>query len=144
MKKILMATVVGCASLAATAQMSPVGRWHSVDDKTGETKAQMLIADSAGVLNGRIEKVLRKGAEPDARCIACTDERKDLPMVGLEIIRGATKAEGKDVWEGGEVLDPEAGKTYKLRLTPIDGGARLQVRGSVGPFFRTQTWTRVP
>jgi uncharacterized protein (DUF2147 family) len=30
---------------------------------------------------------------------------------GLEIIRGAKKAEGKDVWEGGKILDPENGKT---------------------------------
>ena len=61
----------------------------------------------------------------------------------MEIIRGAQKAEGKDVWEGGKILDPENGKTYTLRLTPMDGGQKLHVRGSIGPFGRTQTWTRV-
>ena len=144
MKKTILLALMGCASVASWAQMTPVGRWHSIDDKTGETKAQMLIADSGGVLHGRIEKLLRKGADPEARCTACTDERKDQPMVGLEIIRGAKKAEGQDVWEGGKILDPEAGKSYTLRLTPIEGGAKLEVRGSFGPFGRTQTWTRVP
>ncbi len=144
MKKSLLMALIGCASVASWGQMTPLGRWHSIDDKTGETKAQMLIAESGGVLNGRIEKLLRKGADPDARCTACTDERKDQPMVGLEIIRGAKKAEGQDVWEGGKILDPEAGKSYNLRLTPIEGGAKLEVRGSFGPFGRTQTWTRVP
>ena len=61
----------------------------------------------------------------------------------MEIIRNAQKAEGKDVWEGGKVLDPENGREYTLRLTPIEGGRKLEVRGSIGPFGRTQTWVRV-
>ena len=142
MRTLLMAAL-SCLCASAMAQMTPVGRWHSVDDKTGEPKAQMRIADSGGALNGRIEKLLRPGADPEARCTACTDERKDQPMVGLEIIRGAQKAEGKDVWEGGKILDPENGKSYTLRLTPIEGGSKLEVRGSFGPFGRTQTWVRV-
>ena len=64
-------------------------------------------------------------------------------MVGLEIIRGAKKATDKDVWEGGKILDPENGREYTLRLTPVDGGKKLDVRGSFGPFGRTQTWVRV-
>ena len=31
-----------------------------------------------------------------------------------------------------------------MRLTPIGGGKKLEVRGSIGPFGRTQTWVRVP
>jgi uncharacterized protein (DUF2147 family) len=54
------------------------------------------------------------------------------------------KAEGKDVWEGGKILDPENGREYGARLTPIEGGKKLEVRGSIGPraapFWRTQTW----
>ena len=50
---------------------------------------------------------------------------------------------GKDVWEGGKILDPENGKTYTLRMTPIEDGKKLEVRGSIGPFGRTQTWIRV-
>ena len=64
-------------------------------------------------------------------------------MVGLQIIKGAKKADGKDVWEDGKILDPENGKFYTLRLTPADGGKKLDVRGSIGPFGRTQTWQRV-
>lgn len=141
--RLLPLTLLLCG-LAAQAQMTPVGRWHSVDDKTGEAKAQMQIGEQGGQLSGRIEKLLRKEADPQARCTECTDDRKDQPLVGLEIIRGAKKAEGKEVWEGGKILDPESGKVYTLRLTPIEGGARLEVRGSIGPFWRTQTWLRQP
>ncbi len=128
----------------AAAQMTPVGTWQSVDDKTGEPKSQVRIVENGGVLSGRIEKLLRKEAKQDAVCTECSDDRKDKPLVGLEIIRGAKKADGKDVWEDGRILDPESGKTYTLRMTPIDGGNKLEVRGSIGPFGRTQTWTRQP
>jgi uncharacterized protein (DUF2147 family) len=127
----------------AFAQSTPVGTWRSIDDKTGEAKAEIRIVDNAGVLSGRIEKRLVKDAKPDAVCEECKDERKGKPIQGLEIIRGAHKADGKDVWEGGKILDPENGKEYTLRLTPVDGGKKLDVRGSFGPFGRTQTWVRV-
>lgn len=142
MKTLLV--LAGAAFAAnAFAQMSPVGLWRNIDDKTGEAKAEIRIVEQGGVLNGRIEKRLAKNAKPDDVCKDCKDERKDKPILGLEIIRGAKKAEGKDVWEGGKVLDPENGKEYTLRLTPIEEGRKLEVRGSIGPFGRTQTWVRV-
>ena len=123
---------------------SPVGQWHTSDEKTGELKSMVIIFEQQGVVKGRVEKVLRKDADPAAKCDKCSDDRKNQPVVGLEIIRGATKASGKNVWEDGEILDPENGKTYSLRLTPIENGAKLEVRGSFGPIGRTQTWVRVP
>ena len=129
--------------MSAWAQSSPVGLWRNLDDKTGDAKAEIRISETAGVVNGRIDKLLRKDAKPDEKCEECRDERKGQPMVGLEIIRGAKKADGKDVWEGGKILDPENGREYALRLTPVEGGRKLDVRGSFGPFGRTQTWVRV-
>ncbi|WP_424894492.1 DUF2147 domain-containing protein [Tepidimonas sp. HKU79] len=135
-------TVLSALVLPAWAQMTPVGRWHTIDDQTKELKSEVVITEKDGVVTGRIEKLLRKGADPNRRCTACTDDRKDQPMVGLEIIRGVRKVEGKDVWEGGTILDPESGKTYNVRLTPVEGGAKLEVRGSVLFIGRTQTWVR--
>lgn len=144
---MLRHTICGLAlaSLAslAWAQMTPVGTWQTLDDKTKEAKSEVQITDNDGVLTGKVTKLLRRDAQKDAVCDACTDERKGKPLVGLEIIRGARKAEGKDVWEDGKILDPENGKSYTLRLTPIEGGRKLEVRGSIGPFGRTQTWVRV-
>ena len=127
----------------AMAQNTPVGRWHSIDDETKEVKSEIVITENGGVLTGRIEKLLRKGADQTRRCTDCTDDRKDQPLIGLEIIRGAKKVEGKDVWEGGQILDPENGKSYNLRLTPVEGGKKLDVRGSILFIGRTQTWVRV-
>jgi uncharacterized protein (DUF2147 family) len=143
MKSLLASILLLVGSASAMAQMSPVGLWRSVDDKTGETKAEIRIAESAGGLQGRIEKTLAKDAQANAVCDECTDDRKGKPITGLDIIRGGKKAEGKDVWEGGKILDPENGKEYRSSLTPIEGGQKLQVRGYLGPFWRTQTWNRV-
>lgn len=142
MKKLLVTGVAAFAA-GAFAQMTPVGTWRSVDDKTGEAKAEIRIVDNGGVLTGSILRSLKKDTKPDAVCDECKDERKGKPIAGLEIIRGAKKAEGQDAWEGGKILDPENGREYTLRLAPIEGGQKLQVRGYLGPFFRTQTWTRV-
>ncbi len=142
MKRVAIALLL-LVGTAAFAQMTPVGLWRNVDDKTGEAKAEIRLVETGGAMYGRIDKLLRKNAKPDEKCVECRDERKDQPMVGLEIIRGARKAEGKDVWEDGRILDPENGREYRLRLTPVEGGSKLEVRGSFGPFGRTQTWLRV-
>jgi uncharacterized protein (DUF2147 family) len=123
--------------------MSPVGVWNSVDEKTAEIKSEIVISETGGTLNGKITKLLRKDAKQDAVCDECSDDRKNKPLLGLEIIRGAKKVDGKEVWEDGKILDPENGKNYTLRLTPIEGGKKLEVRGSVFGIGRTQTWVRV-
>jgi len=141
--RALAATIFIAFSSAAAAQMTPVGNWHSIDDKTGELKSEIVISEAGGALTGRITKLLRKDADQKKLCTECSDDRKDKPVLGMEIIRGAKKVEGKEVWEDGKILDPENGKAYTLRLTPIDDGKKLEVRGSVFGIGRTQTWVRV-
>ncbi|MDD0838297.1 DUF2147 domain-containing protein [Curvibacter sp. HBC61] len=127
---------------AALAQNSPVGLWRSVDDATGEAKAEIrIVSEASGQLVGRIDKALVQKGSPT--CKVCTDDRKGQPMVGLDIIRGVRKTDGKDVWENGRILDPENGKEYTVRLTPLEGGKQLQVRGYIGLFYRTQVWQRI-
>ena len=138
-----IAIVLGAASLSAMAQSTPVGLWRSFDDKTGEAKAEVRVVEAGGVLSGKIEKRLLKTARPEDVCTECTDDRKGQPLLGLEIIRGAKKAEGREVWEGGKILDPENGRNYTLKMTPVEDGKKLDVRGSFGPFGRTQTWVRI-
>ncbi len=137
---LAMAALVG----SVQAQMTPVGLWKTIDDKTGAVRSEVRIVEKAGALSGVIEKVLIPSPEPN--CDQCSDDRKGKPKLGLEIIRGAVKAEGKDVWEGGSIVDPDNGTVYKLRMTPIEGGAKLEVRGFIGFALlgRTQTWFRVP
>ena len=128
---------------AACAQNTPVGKWHTIDEKTKEIKSEVTITEASGVLTGKVSKLLRKGARQDEVCDECKDARKNQRILGLEIIRGAKKDDAADMWTGGKILDPENGKEYTLKLTPEEGGKKLGVRGSIGPFGRTQTWVRI-
>jgi uncharacterized protein (DUF2147 family) len=150
MRALLGAVALGLSlSMSASiaqAQATPVGLWKSIDDKTQKEKSLIRITEADGVLSGRIEKLLDPATPPDAACTNCTDERKGKPILGMTIITGA-KHSSRDaaLWEGGEILDPANGKSYKLHLTTIEGGKQLAVRGYIGmPMLgRTQTWVRV-
>jgi len=133
-------------ALSAAAQMTPEGLWTSIDDASGKPKAEIrIVTNAGGVLSGVVERSLSAVPNPEANCEKCTDDRKGKPKIGMEIIRGGKKEDGKDVWDDGKILDPENGKEYSMRLTPIEGGKKLEVRGYIGtPFLgRTQTWIRV-
>jgi uncharacterized protein (DUF2147 family) len=139
--KRLLATIALLPGLVM-AQSTPVGVWKTIDDDGKTAKSIVRVTETGGVLSAVIEKVLDPKAVNN-RCDLCKDDRKDKPIVGLEILRGV-KADGDGLWAGGEILDPKDGKTYKVRLKPIEGGARLEVRGYIGaPLFgRTQVWQR--
>ena len=145
-KQLIGAAVLGLVLVnAAFAQASPVGLWKTIDDDGKTAKSLVRITESGGVLSGTIEKILDP-AKQDVKCDKCKDDRKDKPVVGLLILRNLRQdAQDKDIWAGGEVLDPTDGSTYKARVKPIDGGQKLEMRGYMGvPMFgRTQTWIRV-
>ena len=129
----------------AHAQATPAGLWKQVDDETKAERSLVRIGESGGVYSGKVEKILDP-ARADARCEACTGELKDKPIAGLTIIRGVRQNPTEPgVYDGGEILDPNNGKTYKLKMTPADGGKTLILRGYIGISLlgRSQTWTRV-
>ena len=140
---IVLALVAAVGSVSA--QGTPVGVWKTIDDKTKTEKAQIRITEAGGVYSAKIEKLLAADAKPDALCDKCSDDRKDKPIVGMEIMRGVKRGEGDNTWDGGTILDAAEGKVYKVRLQTADGGKKLEVRGYVGmPMMgRTQTWIRV-
>jgi uncharacterized protein (DUF2147 family) len=142
--KILLLISALLIHSAAMAQATPVGLWQSFDNNTGAPRAEIRITESQGVLTGRIERnLLPQTAGSVQVCDKCTDERKGTPLIGIALVRNAKAATEAGVWEGGEILDPDEGKTYRLRLQLLEDGKKLQVRGYVGPFFKNRTWVRV-
>ena len=142
--KLALIGAVLMAHAAAQAQATPIGLWKTTDDDSKVEKSLIRITDQAGVLNGRIEKLLDPTVAPNAVCDKCTDERKGVALLGLTILRNLKQsADDPQLWEGGDIVDPKNGKLYKARLKPIDGGQKLEMRGYIGPFYRTQTWLRV-
>ena len=144
MKTLITLALFAFAGSVA-AQSTPVGVWKTIDDKTKTERAQIRISEAGGVFTGKLEKLLAADAKQDAKCDKCEDDRKDQPIVGMEILRGVKKADSDNTWDGGTILDAGEGKVYKVRLQTADGGKKLEVRGYVGaPLLgRTQTWIRV-
>ena len=143
MKRLLIAFAFGFSAISALAQMTPAGLWKTIDDDGKTEKSLVRISEIAGVVSGVIEKIFDP-AKQDSKCDQCTDERKDKPVVGMVILRNVRQdADDKGLWSGGEILDPNNGKTYKTRLKPVDGGKKLEMRGYIGFFYRTQVWQRV-
>lgn len=128
-------------SHSAHANMSPVGLWKTINEDTKEAKSYVRITEHDGVLTGKIETILNKNKQ-DALCSECDGDKKNQPMLGMTIIENVTYA-GDGSWEEGEILDPNNGKTYSVRLTPQQNGEKLEVRGYVGFFYRNQYWLKV-
>lgn len=139
---IAMAGMLFCAAAWAQ-QASPVGVWKTIDDHTGKPRSLVRITENHGEFTGKIEKLFRTpDQDQHPKCIKCEGALKDQPVIGLTIITGMTGSGNE--YSGGRILDPENGKTYKSKMTLIDGGKKLEVRGYIGmPIIgRSQTWIR--
>lgn len=136
--------LVAAASMTALADpMSPVGTWNTIDDETKKPKSLVRIMEKDGVISGTVEKIVDP-AKQDSKCTECADDdpRKDKPVIGMTILTGLKK-DGDNVYSGGKILDPNNGKTYNAKVTVIDEGKKLEMRGSILFIGRTQTWIRV-
>ena len=145
MKKTLAAATLLAIGATAWAQATPVGLWKTIDDETKAEKSYVRVVEAGGVFTAKVEKVLDP-AKADAKCDKCSDERRDQLIQGMTIVKGVkANADDKGLWDGGEILDPNNGKTYKVRMKPVDDGKKLEVRGYIGaPLLgRTQTWIRI-
>ena len=144
MKKRLIGGLLLAATGAVMAQATPAGLWKTIDDDTKAEKSLVRVTESAGVYTGKVEKILTD--KTDAKCSECSDERKGQPVQGMVILRDIKPdPDDKAQWIGGDILDPNNGKVYKVRIKSADGGKKLEVRGYIGaPLLgRTQTWVRV-
>jgi uncharacterized protein (DUF2147 family) len=137
---VLVAAQSGPASAQAPAP-SPLGLWRTFDDRTGRERGVVRIWERNGALFGSVVSTVDP-EEGKRTCEKCTDDRKDQPIIGLNIIRGM-RPDGKQ-WSGGEVLDPETGSIYRCSMRVEDGGRKLVLRGYLGISLlgRSQTWLR--
>ncbi|PWF49255.1 DUF2147 domain-containing protein [Massilia glaciei] len=143
LKIACLSALVLALPAAWAADATPVGLWKNIDDVTGQPKALIRISDNQGELQGKIEKLFRKpGTEQNPVCTLCDGANKGQPVIGMMFMWGLKK-DGEE-FAGGSILDPDNGKVYKSKMSLVEGGKKLKVRGYVGvPMFgRSQTWVR--
>lgn len=117
-----------------------LGKWKTVDDETGEVKSVVEIYEENGKVYGKIIEIYN-AEKRDALCEQCEANDYNKPVLGLKIIKEMVNT--GDVYKKGTITDPENGKVYDCRLQLDDDPDRLQVRGYVAFFYRTQYWLRV-
>jgi len=123
-------------------QETPVGFWNTISDRDGKPTGVVEIRDVNGELSGVVRGILADAGPEDSVCGKCTGDRKGQRVIGMEILRHMRRS-GND-WSGGEILDPENGKTYRATMHLEEDGKKLVVRGYIGIslFGRSQTWLR--
>lgn len=120
----------------AHADDSPVGFWKTIDDDGKTAKSYVHITEKDGVLSGKVTRLLQK--PQDTLCEECAGDKKDQPIVGMEILWGLKKEKEGNVFSGGKILDPDNGKEYRCKIWRE--GDTLKVRGYIAFLYRTQTW----
>ena len=131
------------------------GFWISVDEKTGKETAGWEIFIRDGKLYGRILSLA--GLSQTTKADKCNDSYKgfpaagkvsDMTVVGTTWIFGLVPDGSPGSWKGGNIIDPNDGSMYGCKITfrPADGkkfkSDTLEMRGTIGPFGRSQFWKR--
>ena len=141
----IASTAPASNATARNAAATPAGLWAQVDEKTGRPQSLVRIAERGdGGYEGFVARIFAApGEDPDPRCEGCPGDRNNRPVLGMRIISGL-KRSGTATFDGGEIFDPDSGDTYRLKITVLDNGRRLDVRGYLGfaLFGRSQVWVR--
>lgn len=129
MKKIIVtlaAMFMGIIALSAQNQF--LGKWTTIDDKSGKPAGIVEIYKAEdGLYYGKLVDTF--GPNKSA--------------VGTTIVKGMSYKDGK--LTGGKVYDPESKKTYYCTIKYDGAKKELNLRGSLdkkGLLGRTQTWKK--
>lgn len=135
----LLALPLFATAFAASAQDSPVGRWKTFDEETGQARSIVEVYEAKnGTLAGKVVETLYAS---DPVCDKCSGANKNKPIEGMVILWGL-KRDG-DGWIGGTVLKPSAGKTYKSKARLLEDGKKFEVSGCLAFICKQQLWTRM-
>ncbi len=141
MRKIILAAALASVAFSASAQnaASPVGKWKTLDDKTGKA---MTVTEVYEAKNGTLAAKITENLGLPATCADCSGQYKGKPMVGIVTLWNL-KAQKDGTWGEGNGYKPSEDRSFKAKSVKlVDGGKKLEVKGCVAFICRTATWVR--
>ena len=139
MKKILI-TILSIFFITTGFSQTIFGAWNSFDEETNRLESVIEVYEKNDQVFAKIIKITNLENQ-GATCINCSGERKNTPILGMNILTGLKK--DGDEWSGGKILDPKNGKEYKCYIQLLDENT-LKIRGYIGfsMFGRTAIWKK--
>ena len=141
MRAVLVFAMLSFVQSLASEDLSRIeGVWLN-EDGDGWIELTIVSGELTGLIAGSPQ-------DPDNRNPPRLDDKNPdpalrlRPLLGLTILAGFRhEADGR--WVGGQIYDPNSGKTYRGTITVLDDNT-LDLRGYVGIalFGRTETWRR--
>ena len=103
------------------------GLWHSIDDKTGTSKAILEIRkDKNNAFIAKIIKITpRPGYTPKETCVNCPAPYTNKPILGLDVLTGL-QFDRQNQYKGDKILDPLTGKVYSMSAKLSPNGKRYK------------------
>ena len=123
-----MAAAALALSAAAAFADDALGDWRTQPDDNGNFGV-VRLAPCSGKICGTLMSSYDSAGKPFASERAGTTIVKDM------------SPNGGGAYSGGTIYAPDRDKTYRSKMQL--NGNTLTVSGCVGPFCRSQTWTRV-
>lgn len=131
----------------ANANLAHVGTYQTIDDETNTPKSIVALYEyrngDDAKLAGRIIALYGTDgviSETLSNPTRIADKVKGTPkMVGMDILWDMEWDNDDSRFEDGKIMDPKSGKVYSSVIWGKDAG-KLNVRGKIGPFGRTQVW----
>ncbi len=131
-------------SIFATIQLNAqtvFGKWKTFNQENGNTNSIIKIYKENNEVKGKVVRIIKE-EDRDRVCTKCEGEMKNKPIEGLVILRGLHK--DGDEYTDGVVTDPKSGKEYKCKIwLDDDNPDKLNIRGYIAFFYKTQTWERL-
>jgi uncharacterized protein (DUF2147 family) len=139
MKKTFLTLALFLLTISINSQ-TIFGKWNSKNEQTGKVDSVIEVYEKNGKAYAKVVEIINDERR-DALCTACEGEKKDKPILGLNILSGLEKDD--DEWSGGEILDPRNGKVYKCYIELVKAN-KLKIRGYIGValFGKTAYWER--
>lgn len=115
-----------------------IGKWKMVGMKSGKERSLIRIYEKEGKYHGKVIEIYTKpGADQNPVCDKCDDDRKDQPVLGMDIITDLEYNGRTGDYKGGRILDPATGDEFDCKAW-LGKDGYLRVRGYL--FFIGKTY----